>query len=114
MTDATELLAIFSLLYFLECLQLVPVGSIAVQTIVWRFRVNVAMPLGLWRGRAVQLGMALPPLGTIFLVERWPITFDEEGFVGGDGEHRSWTAAKEARADQMKVRVDKTIVAQLS
>lgn len=80
MSATTELLAILSALYLYECLQIVPLASVAFQAL-WPGRFQRLRPsaLGLLKGRAMLLGMPLPPLGTLHVTEHWPLALGPEG-----------------------------------
>jgi hypothetical protein len=80
MSATTELLAILSALYLYECLQIVPLTTVAFQAL-WPGRFQRLRPsaLGLLKGRAMLLGMPLPPLGTLYVTDRWPLALGPAG-----------------------------------
>jgi hypothetical protein len=91
MSATTELLAILSALYLYECLQVVPLASVAFQAL-WPGRFQWLRPsaLGLLKGRGMLLGMPLPPLGTLHVTEPWPFALGPQGVAperegGGKG-----------------------------
>jgi hypothetical protein len=110
MSELSELLALLSVLYLLECAQLVPRGAVAVQSILpGRFAARAAARFGLRRDTGLVLGIPHPPLGLTFVVEPWPVDLGPDGIAG-----RPWAAARAAEAAGGQVVVDGATVATLS
>src|SRR5215831_19532201 len=104
MSDAAELLLVFSIIYFLECLQMVPRGAVAVLArLSCRFTLTPALPIGLRRGAALILGMPFPPMGLLLVVDEWPLVLGEHEVLRSDGARWPWSDVREARAVETRV-----------
>lgn len=114
MGEITELFVVLGVVYFLECLQVVPRAAAAVHTLGRRFRLQSTTRLGLKPGSGLLAGMPLPPLGLLFVVERWPVRLGRDELTGEDGVARPWAELKDVATEETRVLAGGVLVARMA
>ena len=109
MTDGQLLLTVFGLFYLAECLHWLPLRSVIFST--WAIRrywtSGNPSPHVAANGSGLAFGWPLPPLGSFFVSEPWPVIPSENGITIGEGQNNYGTplawSALEVKLDQRTV-----------
>ena len=88
MTDGQLLLTVFAVFYFVECLHWLPLQCVVLKTWATRRGWAAGKPSQhvAARGTGLAIAWPLPPLGSFFVAQPWPVIPDADGLWIGEGQ----------------------------